>query len=456
MRSLMPQTRIESVLAREVFDSRGNPTVEVEICCEGSRVPGRAIVPSGASTGKLEARELRDRDPNRLDGTGVLHAVENVNGPIAAAMRGQDADDQERLDAVLCQLDDTADKSRLGANAILGASLASAHAAAHAKGILLVEHLHEIWRRVPATAGMRTAAAAEGLGDRLIIPLPMVNMISGGLHAGGNLDFQDFLVIASGAHSFREAIEWTIAIYRRLGKILRRHGYEGQLVGDEGGFGPKLPSNLEAIHCLVQAIKEADLAPGIDVHLALDVASSHFYSDGVYRLTADSSSALRSDEMVGLLEEWVDAYPIVSIEDGLAEDDWRGWKLITERLGNRVQLIGDDLFVTQSKRIEQGIDAGVANSVLIKLNQVGTLSETLTAIRRTLDAGYRPVISARSGETEDTTIADLAVATGAGQIKIGSVARSERLAKYNQLLRLEQTLEDRAEWLGGAVFGGLR
>jgi enolase len=456
MRSLMPQTRIESVLAREVFDSRGNPTVEVEICCEGSRVPGRAIVPSGASTGKLEARELRDRDPNRLDGTGVLHAVENVNGPIAAALRGQDADDQERLDAVLCQLDDTADKSRLGANAILGASLASAHAAAHAKGILLVEHLHEIWRRVPATAGMRTAAAAEGLGDRLIIPLPMVNMISGGLHAGGNLDFQDFLVIASGAHSFRVALEWTIAIYRRLGKILRRRGYEGLLVGDEGGFGPKLPSNLEAIHCLVQAIKEADLAPGIDVHLALDVASSHFYSDGVYRLTADSSSALRSDEMVGLLEEWVDAYPIVSIEDGLAEDDWPGWELITERLGNRVQLIGDDLFVTQSKRIEQGIDAGVANSVLIKLNQVGTLSETLTAIRRTLDAGYRPVISARSGETEDTTIADLAVATGAGQIKIGSVARSERLAKYNQLLRLEQTLEDRAVWLGGAVFGGMR
>jgi enolase len=227
-------------------------------------------------------------------------------------------------------------------------------------------------------------------------------------------------------------------------------------VGDEGGFGPKLPSNLEAVLCILQAIEDADLAPGIDVHLALDVASSHFYSDGVYRLTADSSSALRSDEMVGLLEEWVDAYPIVSIEDGLAEDDWRGWKLITERLGNRVQLIGDDLFVTQSKRIEQGIDAGVANSVLIKLNQVGTLSETLTAIRRTLDAGYRPVISARSGETEDTTIADLAVATGAGQIKIGSVARSERLAKYNQLLRLEQTLEDRAEWLGGAVFGGQR
>jgi enolase len=303
---------------------------------------------------------------------------------------------------------------------------------------------------------MRTAAAAEGLGDRLIIPLPMVNMISGGLHAGGNLDFQDFLVIASGAHSFREAIEWTIAIHRRLGKILRRRGYEGLLVGDEGGFGPKLPSNLEAIHCLVQAIKEADLVPGIDVHLALDVASSHFYSDGVYRLTTDPKGTLRSDEMVGLLEEWVDAYPIVSIEDGLAEDDWPGWKLITERLGNRVQLIGDDLFVTQSKRIEQGIDAGVANSVLIKLNQVGTLSETLTAIRRTLDAGYRPVISARSGETEDTTIADLAVATGAGQIKIGSVARSERLAKYNQLLRLEQTLEDRAEWLGGAVFGGLR
>jgi enolase len=283
----------------------------------------------------------------------------------------------------------------------------------------------------------------------------MVNMISGGLHAGGNLDFQDFLVIASGADSFRQALEWTIAIYRQLGKILVRRGYEGVLVGDEGGFGPKLPSNLEAIHFILQAVEDADLAPGIDVHLALDVASSHFYSDGVYKLTADAKSALRSDEMVRLLEEWVDVYPIVSIEDGLAEDDWPGWKLITERLGNRVQLIGDDLFVTQTKRIEQGIDAGVANSVLIKLNQVGTLNETLTAIRRTLDAGYRPVISARSGETEDATIADLAVATGAGQIKIGSVARSERLAKYNQLLRLEETLRDRAAWLGGAIFDGL-
>jgi enolase len=460
MQSRMPrtaQTRIESVLAREVFDSRGKPTVEVEICCEGSRIPGRAIVPSGASTGKLEARELRDGDATRLDGSGVLQAVENVNGPIAAALRGQDADDQDRFDAILCQLDGTADKSRLGANAILGASLASAHAAAHAKGILLVEHLHEIWRRVPATEGPGTvrAGAAADLGDRLIIPLPMVNMISGGLHAGGNLDFQDFLVIANGADSFRQALEWTIAVYRRLGKILVRRGYEGVLVGDEGGFGPKLPSNLEAIHLILRAIEDADLAPGVDVNLALDVASSHFYSDGVYRLSADASSALRSDEMVGLLEEWVDAYPIVSIEDGLAEDDWPGWKLLTERLGNRVQLIGDDLFVTQTKRIEQGIDAGVANSVLIKLNQVGTLSETLTAIRRTLDAGYRPVISARSGETEDTTIADLAVATGAGQIKIGSVVRSERLAKYNQLLRLEETLQDRAAWLGGAIFGGL-
>ena len=451
------QTRIESVLAREVFDSRGKPTVEVEICCEGSRVAGRAIVPSGASTGKLEARELRDGDATRLDGTGVLRAVENVNGPIAAALRSQDADDQERLDAILCRLDGTADKSRLGANAILGASLASAHAAAHAKGILLVEHLHELWRRVPATAGPGTvrAGAAANLGDRLIIPMPMVNMISGGLHAGGNLDFQDFLVIASGADSFRQALEWTIAIYRRLGKILLSHGYEGVLVGDEGGFGPKLPSNLDAIHLILQAIEDAELAPGIDVHLALDVAGSHFYSDGVYRLSADASNTLRSDEMVELLEEWVDQYPIVSIEDGLAEDDWPGWKLITERLGNRVQLIGDDLFVTQTKRIEQGIEAGVANSVLIKLNQVGTLSETLTAIRRTLDAGYRPVISARSGETEDITIADLAVATGAGQIKIGSVARSERLAKYNQLLRLEETLQDRAAWLGGAIFCGL-
>jgi enolase len=448
-------TRIESVHAREVFDSRGIPTVEVEICSGRSRTPGRAIVPSGASTGKFEARELRDDDPNRLEGAGVLLAVANVNGPIAKALRGQDVEDQQQIDALLCQLDGTPDKSRLGANALLGASLACAHAAAHAKDVGLVEHLHELWCRVPAGAPASRDPRTAGLGAQLVLPLPMVNMISGGLHAGGNLDFQDFLVIAAGAKSFRQALDWTIAIYRRLGTILREAGYEGVLVGDEGGYGPKLPSNVEAVHCVLRAIEQAGLRPGEDVHLALDVASSHFYARGSYQLADEAGRSLRSDEMVGLLEGWVDRYPILSIEDGLAEDDWTGWKLLTERLGNRVQLIGDDLFVTQTARIEQGIAAGVANSVLIKLNQVGTLSETLSAIRRTLDAGYRPVISARSGETEDATIADLAVATGAGQIKIGSVARSERLAKYNQLLRLEETLGQRAVWLGSEVFSGL-
>jgi enolase len=450
-------TRIQSVHAREVFDSRGNPTVEVEIECAGSSFCGRAIVPSGASTGKREARELRDGDESRLGGMGVLSAVVNVNGPIAAALRGQDADDQQEIDALLCQIDGTADKSRLGANAVLGASMAAAHAAAHAKGVSLVEHLHEIWRRIPAaprTTGGRNPSAAA-LGEQLVLPLPMVNMISGGLHAGGNLEFQDFLVIATGAKSFRQALEWTIAIYRQLGTVLLRGGYEGVLVGDEGGYGPKLSSNLDALRCVLQAIEGAGLRPGDDVHVALDVASSHFYADGVYRVPGDADRPLRAEAMVALLEDWADQYPIISIEDGLAEDDWPGWKVLTDRIGNRVQLIGDDLFVTQTAQIERGIGAGVANSVLIKLNQVGTLSETLNAIRLTLDAGYRPVISARSGETEDATIADLAVATGAGQIKIGSVARSERLAKYNQLLRLDERLADRAAWLGGSIIDGI-
>jgi enolase len=280
-------------------------------------------------------------------------------------------------------------------------------------------------------------------------------MISGGLHAGGNLDFQDFLMIASGAASLRQSLEWTIAVYRQLGSILSRDGYEGVLVGDEGGYGPRLASNRDALQYLLEAVQGVGLKPGKDVQLALDVASSHFYADGVYRLVDKPASPLGSDAMVDLLAEWVDQYPIISIEDGLAEDDWPGWKQLTHRLGSRVQLIGDDLFVTQTGRIAQGIKSGVANSVLIKLNQVGTLSETFAAIRTTLDAGYRPVISARSGETEDATIADLAVATGAGQIKIGSVARSERLAKYNQLLRLEERLGDQALWLGRTVFEGL-
>ena len=329
--------RIASVVAREVFDSRGKPTVEVEIACEGSPLPGRAIVPSGASTGRLEARELRDGDANRLDGDGVLRAVANVNGPIAAALRGRDADDQQQFDALLCQLDGTPDKSRLGANALLGASLAAAHAAARAKGVWLVDHLHELWLRVaasptPRPSGGRTA----GLGERLVLPVPMVNMISGGLHAGGNLDFQDFLIIPSGAASLRQALEWTVLIYRRLGAVLREVGHEGVLVGDEGGFGPKLASNVAAVECVVQAIERAGLRPGEDVQLALDVASSHFFANGVYQLS-DESRPLSAHEMIARLETWAGRFPIVSIEDGLAEDDWTGWKHLTDRLGKKVR-----------------------------------------------------------------------------------------------------------------------
>lgn len=447
-------TRIESVHAREVFDSRGKPTVEVEIRCEGGYL-GRAIVPSGASTGSLEAVELRDGDAGRLDGTGVRRAVMHVNSEIVYAVLGHEVEDQQRLDKLLCRLDGTADKSRLGGNALLGVSLAAAHAAAAVKGVVLAAHLREIWQRVlrASKRPIVPPAGTERLGDRFIMPLPMVNMISGGLHAGGNLEFQDFLIIPVAARSYRQALDWAITIHRRLGRLLSDDGYEGVLVGDEGGYGPKLKTNEEAIQFIVRAIEAAGLRPGDDVCLGLDVASSQFYADGRYRAHGQGGGELTSDEMVGLLETWCDWYPIISIEDGIAEDDWDGWKTLTARLGSRVQLIGDDLFVTNAARIRQGIAAGAANSVLIKLNQAGTLWETLTATQVALDNGYRPVISARSGESEDTTIADLAVATGAGQIKIGSVARSERLAKYNQLIRLEEALGEDAIWLGGSIFG---
>src|SRR5580704_5480006 len=450
-------TRIESVHAREVFDSRGKPTVEVDIRCGGGYV-GRAIVPSGASTGKLEAVELRDGDAGRLDGTGVRRAAMHVNSEIVYAVLGQDVEDQQKLDKLLCRLDGTPDKSRLGGNALLGVSLAAAHAAAAVKGVLLATHLREIWQRVQwaSKRPIVPPPGTEKLGNRLILPLPMVNMISGGLHAGGNLEFQDFLIIPVAARSYRQALEWAVTIYRRLGRILTDAGYEGVLVGDEGGFGPKLNTNEEAIQFILRAITAAGLRPGDDVCLGLDVASSQFYSEGRYRPHGESGGELTSDEMIGLLETWCDWYPIISIEDGVAEDDWEGWKSLTARLGNRVQLIGDDVFVTNHARIREGVAENVANSVLIKLNQVGTLWETMTAAQVALDNGYRPVISARSGESEDTTIADLAIATGAGQIKIGSLARSERLAKYNQLIRLEEQFGEDAVWLGGSIFGDRR
>ena len=468
-------SRIDRVHAREVFDSRGKPTVEVEVTCAGAR-QGRAMVPSGASTGRFEAVELRDRDVSRLDGLGVRQAVQNVCTEIASALIGLDADDQAEIDRRLIALDGTPQKSRLGANAILGTSLAVAYASAEARSITPVVRFREIWSATQTHQASREAlapglnAAVRGLtpsgspkdtsgcsnlGRQMLLPLPMVNMISGGLHAGRQLEFQDFLILPVGAMSYSQAFEWIVTVYRRLGRVLTDRGHEGILIGDEGGYGPKLRTNEEAIELVVAAIDAAGLRPGSDVAIGLDVASTHFFDNGQYLLPSVSSSPLSAEQMVDLLESWVARYPIISLEDPLAEDDWTGWKLITERLGDRVQLIGDDLFVTNVARLREGIDRGVANSVLIKLNQIGTLSETLAALRLAIDNGYWPVVSARSGETEDATIADLVVATGAGQLKVGSVARSERLAKYNQLLRLEETLGANAGYFRGRIFAAL-
>lgn len=425
---------ISRIHAREVLDSRGYPTVEVEIQCTGGAV-GRAIVPSGASTGMYEAVELRDGDPARFHGKGVRQAVANVRDKIAPHLIGQDAREQQRLDKLLCDLDGTANKSKLGANAILGVSLAVARAAASALGLPLWKYLAN--GRVPT------------------MPLPMVNMISGGLHAGGNLDFQDYLLVPIGAKTYSEALEIISRVYRKLSGLLQEHGYEGVLVGDEGGFGPRLQSNEQALELLVTAIVRTGYLPGIHAAIAIDVAASHFYCNSeasvdvpeFYRLTKPVEDR-SSEQMIDLLHNLVTKYPVVSIEDGLDETDWEGWKSLTDRLGSTIQLIGDDLFVTNPARFALGIEKKVANSILIKPNQIGTLSETLHVIDMARAAGYRPVISARSGETEDSTIADLAVATGAGQIKIGSLARSERLAKYNQLLRIEEELSGPAHFAG--------
>ena len=411
--------------AREVLDSRGNPTVEVEVFCHGGAW-GRAIVPSGASTGRHEAVELRDGDPARYGGKGVRRAVDNVRTEIAPCLLGLPATDQASIDRTLCQIDGTPNKARLGANAILGVSLACAHAAAASRQ-------QPLWRYLDQ-------------GNQARLPLPMVNLISGGLHAGGNLDVQDFLLLPIGARSFSTALAMTVNVYRALGATLTENGFEGVLVGDEGGFGPRLTRNEQAIEMILKAIERAGYVPGVDAALAVDVASTHFYRDGRYYLREAGRTVLTSEDLVQLLEHWARDYPLLSIEDGMAEDDWEGWHNLTAALGRRVQLIGDDLFVTNRERLRRGIEAKVANSVLVKLNQIGTLTETLEVIELARAAGYRPVISARSGETEDATIADLAVATGAGQIKIGSIARGERLAKYNQLLRIEEQLGDAAKF----------
>ncbi len=439
-------TTLKALKARQVLDSRGRPTVEVDAVAS-TGVIGRAIVPSGASTGRHEAIELRDAADRRFGGLGVRKALENVAREIAPALVGMELDDQAAVDAKLIALDGTANKSRLGANAVLGVSLAVAHAAAAARGEELFVHLNRLWRDQFGAPGREPRSLEPAL------PLPMVNMISGGLHAGGNLDIQDVLVMPVAATCYSEALEMIVALYRAVGTVVDKQGFESALVGDEGGYGPRLRSNEQAFEIVVDAIVACGFEPGRDVALAVDVASSHFYDPDrqTYSFHADGDILLDSNGMIDRLAAWVARYPIISIEDGLAEDDWDGWTELSKRLGASVQLIGDDLFATQVSRMRQGIDRRAGNAVLIKLNQVGTLSETFDALRLAKSHGFRAVVSARSGETEDTTIADLAVATAAGQIKIGSVARSERLAKYNRLLRIEEALGPDAPFIGRAA-----
>ena len=420
-------TTIVKILAREVLDSRGNPTVEAEVHVAGGAW-GRAIVPSGASTGSAEAYELRDSDAGRYDGRGVRRAVAHVRETIAPRLVGLDPAEQQTIDARLIELDGTAQKQNLGANALLAVSLATAHAAAAVRGVPLYRHLADLARQLDAHAPPPR------------VPLPMVNMISGGLHAGGNLDFQDFLIMPVGAESLADQLEWTVRVYRRLGTLLTDAGFEGRLVGDEGGFGPRLESNEQAVELLVRAIELAGLQPGRDVTLAIDVAATHFYDGENYHMAATRGTRLTSAQLIDELAGLVERFPIISIEDGLAEDDWIGWQQLTARLGKQVRLVGDDLFATNAARLERGIRLGAANSVLVKVNQIGTLTETLETIMLAHASGYSFVVSARSGETEDTTIADLAVATAAEGIKIGSIVRGERLAKYNQLLRIAEEL----------------
>ena len=420
---------IEFVIGREVLDSRGNPTVEAEVVLSSGAV-GRAIVPSGASTGSREALELRDGDPERYLGKGVIRAVEHVNGPLAEAVEGLDARDQLGVDEALLEADGTDNKSNLGANAILGVSMATAHAAAEASGLPLYQYL-------------------GGCGAREL-PVPMMNIINGGAHADNSVDFQEFMVLPVGFGSFSEALRAGVETFHTLKKVLASRGL-ATAVGDEGGFAPNLPSNRAALELIVEAIEKAGYAPGQQIALALDVAASEFFEDGAYHLTGEGRRGLSADDMIGMYAELVDAFPIVSIEDGLAEGDWDGWKRLTDALGAKVQLVGDDLFVTNTTILADGIARGIANSVLVKLNQIGSLSETLDAIGMAHKAGYTAVISHRSGESEDTTIADLAVAMNTGLIKTGSACRSDRIAKYNRLLRIEEELEDAARYRGAAV-----
>jgi len=422
--------KIKSVYAREILDSRGNPTVEVEVVSESGAF-GRASVPSGASTGVHEAVELRDGDKSRYLGLGVSQAVSNVNELISKAVIGKSIFDQRDIDQTMIDLDGTENKGKLGANAILGVSLAVAKCAANSLNLPLYKYI--------------------GGANAHVLPTPMMNIINGGAHADNNVDFQEFMIMPVNAPSFKEAIRMGAEVFHSLKKVLKGKGLN-TAVGDEGGFAPNLASNEEAIQTILEAIEKAGYKPGEDVKLAMDVASSEFYKDGKYTLPGENNKSFTSKELVDFYVELCDKYPIISIEDGLDQDDWEGWDYLTEKLGKKVQLVGDDFFVTNTKRLQTGIERGVANSILIKVNQIGTLTETLEAIQMAQKANYTAVVSHRSGETEDTTIADIAVATNAGQIKTGSASRTDRIAKYNQLMRIEDELSQQSQYAGVEAF----
>ncbi len=424
---------IVDIVGREILDSRGNPTVECDVLLESGTM-GRAAVPSGASTGSREAIELRDGDKSRYLGKGVLKAVEFINTEISEAVLGLDASEQAFLDKTLIDLDGTENKSRLGANAMLAVSMAVARAAAEESGLPLYRYF-------------------GGMG-RMQMPVPMMNVVNGGAHANNNLDLQELMIIPIGAPSFREALRYGAEVFHALKKILHDKGMS-VAVGDEGGFAPNVPNHEAAIQMILEAITAAGYVAGEQIALGLDCAASEFYKDGKYHLEAEGLT-LSSEEWINVMATWVDKYPIISIEDGMSESDWDGWKLLTDRLGKKVQIVGDDLFVTNTKILKEGIDKGIANSILIKINQIGTLSETFAAIEMAKRAGYTAVISHRSGETEDSTIADIAVGTNAGQIKTGSLSRSDRMAKYNQLLRIEEDLGDIASYPGRSAFYNLK
>lgn len=425
---------ITEIHGREILDSRGNPTVEAEVTLS-SGVTARACVPSGASTGSREAIELRDKDPKRYLGKGVLAAVEHVNHEIRKALLGQKINEQRKIDQIMMDLDGTENKSHLGANAILSVSLAVARAAALDAGLPLYRYLHQ--------------------DGPFYMPVPMMNVINGGSHADNNIDVQEFMILPAGAPTFGEALRYGAEVFHTLKKVLHKRGMDTN-VGDEGGFAPNLPSNEVALETIIEAIDQAGYVLGKDIYLGVDVASSEFYKDGKYHLASENKH-LSSEEFIDYLEGWVNKYPaFISIEDGLAENDWDGWKQLTKRLGKRVQLVGDDLFVTNPAIFQEGINKGIANSILVKLNQIGTLTETIQTINLAKSASYTAVVSHRSGETEDTTIADLVVATGTGQIKTGSLCRTDRVAKYNQLLRIEEALGDAAIFAGKRAFPNLK